>query len=63
MSIWMLLIPVSSLKKFHGINFIAKLITVSVATNRGVISLSYTHCYTPVCLMCGVSTSLSPPEQ
>lgn len=31
-------------KKFHGINFIAKLITVSRATNRGVISLSYTKC-------------------
>lgn len=33
-------------KKFHGINFIAKLITVSMATNRGVISLSYARCYT-----------------
>lgn len=33
-------------KKFHGIKFIAKLITVRVATNRGVISLSYTGGYT-----------------
>lgn len=33
-------------KKFHGINFIAKLITVSMATNLGVILPSYTCCYT-----------------
>lgn len=33
-------------KKFHGINFIANLITVSTATKRGVISLPYTRCST-----------------
>lgn len=33
-------------KKFHGINFIAKLITVSLTRNWGVISLSYIYYYT-----------------
>lgn len=37
MSIWMLLIPACSLKKkkFHGLKFMAKLITVRVAANQG----------------------------
>lgn len=37
-------------KKFHGIYFIAKLITVSMTTNWGVISLSYTHCNKHYCV-------------
>lgn len=36
-------------EKFHGINFKVKLITVSVATDWGVISLSSIRCYT-VCV-------------
>lgn len=46
MSIWMLLISASSKKKVHGLNFIAKLIRVSVATDGGVVSLALTATHT-----------------
>lgn len=50
MSIWMLLISASSLKKkkkgFHGLNFIAKLIRASEATVGGVVSLGYSATHT-----------------
>lgn len=46
MSIWMLLISASSQKKFHGLNFIAKLIRASVATVGGVVSLGYSATHT-----------------
>lgn len=49
MSIWMLLISAPALKKkikkkFHGWNFIAKLIRVTLATGGGVVSYTQTHC-------------------
>lgn len=49
-------------KKFHGLNFIVKLITVTVATNQGVISLLYAHCYTHY-VFDVQGLHVSPPKQ